>query len=100
MNDYQQRQRAESLYRLEEAEHLASYGIAPQEIAARLGTTRTALEQLARRHGRVDLARRLSAYRAAACPGCGEPMAPTATRCRDCVRTEGRDRPWSKQVPA
>jgi hypothetical protein len=100
MITYAEQQRAESLYRLEEAEHLAAYGIAPQEIAERLGTTRTALEQLARRHGRADLARRLSAYRAAACPGCGEPMAPTATRCRECVRLEGRERHWSKQVPA
>ena len=95
-----EQQRAESLYRLGEAEHLAAYGIAPEEIAARLGTNAAALEQLARRYGFADLARTMYRTRTVPCPGCGAPMAPTAARCRECVRLEGRERHWSKQVPA
>ena len=95
-----EQQRAESLYRLGEAEHLAAYGIAPDEIAARLGTTTSALARIAQRYGHPDLARIMYRTRTVPCPGCGAPMAPTAARCRECVRAEGRDRHWSKQVPA
>ena len=100
MSTYAEQQRAESLYRLGEAEHLASYGIAPDEIAARLGTTVAALARLAQRYGHPDLARIMYRTRTVPCPGCGGHMDPSAARCRECVRLEGRERHWSKQVPA
>ena len=100
MNARAEQQRAESLYRLGEAEHLAAYGIAPDEIAARLGTTVAALARLAQRYGHLDLARIMYRTRTVPCPGCGGHMDPSAARCRECVRLEGRERHWSKQVPA
>lgn len=100
MSTRAERQRAESLYRLGEAKHLASYGIAPDEIAARLGTTVAALARLAQRYGHSDLARIMYRTRTVPCPGCGGRMDPSAARCRECVRLEGRERHWSKQVSA
>ena len=100
MSTYAERQRAESLYRLEEAEHLAAYGIAPDEIAARLGTNAAALARLAQRYGHPDLARTMYRTRTVPCPDCDGQMAPSAARCRECVRLEGRERHWSKQVSA
>lgn len=100
MSTRAEQQRAESLYRLGEAEHLAAYGIAPDEIAARLGTNTAALARLAQRYGFADLARTMSRTRTVPCPSCDGHMDPSAARCRECVRLEGRDRHWSKQVPA
>lgn len=74
---------------LEEAAHLLRFGLSPYDIAARLGTTVTALARAAQRHGATDVVRPFSTAenhnRRHSCQDCGTPGVWSGnTRCRRC----------------
>lgn len=74
--------------RFEDARDLMSWGVHPDEIARRLGCTRSALEMQARRHGAPDIYEWVRVPREHRPPrrscDCGELVSHRATRCRSC----------------